>query len=377
MKDYERNMLSVVEKVHQFLLKTFSGFHVEGPELPKEVLGGAASTMLVSTHRSHIDYFILGELFHRMGVKDIRFAAGDNLTQLPIIGKKFVGFGAFPIARDRAAGKNYVRSLCDTIVNMVEAGESIIVFPESGRSYKGDMMEMRGVVLSAHILAQHHHPEKSFYMIPIAISYDQLPELLYFKMLEKGKSLRKAKGSWFKKTWGSILYFGADLIAFGKFTFAYRFRKKYGNVYIDYDRPFAVKDVVDLAANFKQGSRDELTGHRASIQQITDVLYRKLFALYRILPMHVVASILKEHGPMDAKQTQSFVKPLVEMLVRQGRNLKSLPTDDPARLVEVGVAQLVKMKGVKLSRGRVEIRDAAIVDYYAATISSESREAAA
>jgi glycerol-3-phosphate O-acyltransferase len=366
MNNYHQGLQSVVEPTTSLLESTFNHLYINGPEIPNEVCH--SPTMIVSSHRSHADYFILGEKFHRLGINNLRFAAGDNLTKFPIIGKKFLSYGAFAVERNRTSGKNYVRTLCDQVVGMVEKGDNIIVFPESGRSYYGSMLEARGVILSAHIIAQYRHPETKHFMIPVTISYEQLPELLYFKMLQRGKRLRKESRNIFSKAYGDLLYFGSDLLAFGKFMNASKFGVHYGDVYIDYGHPFVVQDVVDLKANYKTAARDELSGHRESVQQICNHLFKQMVSLYRVLPMHLVASILKQTGsPVSSARAAELAGPLSEKLQQSGRNCRSIIELPATQIIEKGIQQLIVMKSITIKNQAITVTNASVIDYYAAT----------
>ncbi len=72
--------------------------------------------MIVSSHRSHLDYILLGIHCSKLGYRNLRFAAGDNLTRMPYIGTKFASLGAFPIYRNRvepswSAGLRQLRTI--------------------------------------------------------------------------------------------------------------------------------------------------------------------------------------------------------------------------------------------------------------------------
>jgi glycerol-3-phosphate O-acyltransferase len=366
MNEYHSTLAKTALKTDKFFKKTFSRFIVDGPPIPDEVT--KSPSMIVSTHRSHTDYFILGTVFHLKGIVNLRFAAGNNLTEFPYLGRKFKQWGAFAVERDRAGGKNYVRALCAQVVEMLEKGDNIIVFPESGRSYKGAMMDVRGVILSALVIAQSHSLGQKHFMVPVAISYEQLPELLYFKMLEKGKAIRKEKGGLLKRIYGNILYFGSDLIAFAKFLSANKFGKNYGVVYIDYAQPVAIQDIIDIETINNPDSKNEITAHRVAVQKICEYMHSKFIMLYRILPMHVMAAIMIRHGSSDSIKAREFVPGIVEILEKANCNLKSLANLSPAEIVEQGIHQLHKMKAIEARNGTIHIKEESILAYYAAAI---------
>ncbi len=369
MKPYHAEMIRVSSKVNAFIEQCFTEITYEGPELSADMLDQSAM-MIPCTHRSQFDYFILGNFLHLRGVKNIRFAAGDNLTELPYIGKKFQGFGAFTVRRELALRKTYLRELCNEVVGMLQNDDNIIVFPEMGRSYSGAMMKIRTLILGAHVLDQVKRPDVAHTILPVAISYEQLPELPYFAMLEKGKSIRSANSGPAGALLGNAYYYGADLIAFGKLIARRRLGMRYGRLYVDYSEPIALNDILDLkSANQTGGGRDELFAHRASMQRLSEILKEKFYSLYRLLPLHVVAGILAQKGGAAKKtEIEQAIPGVLERLQAEDRNCKSIAGLSCADLLEAGLIGLGKTGSVEKSGNSVSVRKPKIIRYHAASL---------
>jgi len=366
VKRYHDEVAKVSDGIVAFFKKTFSEVHFEGPPFdPAEVQ--RSPVMFVGTHRSHADYFFIGSNFVKLGFKNVRFAAGDNLTKLPWIGPRFLNFGAFAVARDSGFDRNYVRNLCAQVIKMMEDGDSILVFPEGGRSYSGSMLEIKGGILNAALMLQAARPESDVFLVPAAISYDCLPDLPYFPLLLKGKTLRKRPNGFFMRTLGSIYYFGADIMAFLPFLFAHRFGRKYGALYMDYGAPVSVRSLVDLEANRIQNARDEFAAHRASLDIVGEQIRKMFVAQYRILPIHIVSAGIKG-GDLDVTTLETKVAEMKASLAKEGRNCKTIGPLSPKEIIAKGIAQLRKLKAVKIKGTTILIRKAYIIDYFAATI---------
>ena len=367
MKPYQRAVDSVTPDITRFFKAAFGTIHVQGPGL--EMRSPAkAMIMAVSTHRSHIDYYLFGWILYNMGIKYVRIAAGDNLTRLPFLGKKFRSFGAFSIRRDSTFNRSYVRRLASDVVAMLEDDEPILLFPEGGRSYRGSMMEIKAGVLLSAVLAQARNPDKKVYLLPAAVSYEHLPELPYFGMLTKGKQLRKRENGFFKRLVGSLLYFGADIVAFALFYFGGRMGIKHGEVYVDHGGPLCINDIVDIQANFQASARDAFSGHQASVRIIGSRLHEIFLSLYRLLPEHVVAGVLKEKAEIGMREAAEAAGRLVEGLRLRKRNMKSLEQLTKEQIIETGLRQLRHVKAVRVGRGMVSVRKQSIIDYYAAAL---------
>ncbi|MDR3012664.1 MAG: 1-acyl-sn-glycerol-3-phosphate acyltransferase [Chitinispirillales bacterium] len=370
-KNYHNEVARVSAGVVKFFEKTFSEVRFDGPDMdPLEVQ--KSPIMFVGTHRSHADYFLIGSKFCLMGFRNIRFAAGDNLTKLPWIGPKFLTFGAFAVSRDSGFERHYVRNLCAKVIEMLNDGDSVLVFPEGGRSYSGGMLEIRGGILNAALMLQAANPERDVFLLPTAVSYERPPDVPWFSLLLKGKKLRKGKSNFIKKILGNLYYFGADLAAFAPFMLARFFGRKYGAAYMDYGKPVSVRSLVDLEANRIQGARDEFAAHRASLDIAGAEIRKLLVSLYRILPVHIVSALLLRSGDGTVSMIDLVrgAGELKSSLVKDGRNCKTLDELTPATIVKNGLATLHKLKAVKVNTKAktAAVRKSDIVNYFAATI---------
>lgn len=367
MSSYHQAVANISNEVGMFMKETFTSIEMAGPELDPKALN-ATPLMLVCTHRSHVDYFMLGNIFHNLGFNTLRFAAGDNLTKLPWIGPKFTSFGAFTVKRDTGFNRHYVRDLCFKVVSMIEDGDTVLVFPEGGRSYSGSMLEIKTGILGASIISQANDINRDVHYIPVAISYESPPDLPWFNMQIKGKNWRKRSNMLPKKLLGNLLYFGADVGAFLPFLFARKFGKQYGSVYIDYSKPVSIRSIIDVHAKKTENARDEFIAHRNSMHELSTIIYKQLYRLYRILPMHMVASYLHKegHGTRTACKHQ-FIDTMAR-LESEGRNTTQLALHSPEENIEIGIKQLKRTKAVSVKKDTLAIRNRCLIDYFAATI---------
>jgi 1-acyl-sn-glycerol-3-phosphate acyltransferase len=369
MKTHHQRIIDISGSVDRFLRSAFTDLIVEGPPIDAPALQRHPH-MVVCTHRSHVDYFLIGHNMFFRGFKHMRFAAGDNLTKLPWIGVRFREFGAFTVAREIAFERNYVKNLCNQVVAMMAQREAVIVFPEGGRSYSGSMLEVKNGVLGAAVLMQSQCAGEDVFLLPMAISYECPPDVPWFDMLLAGKKLRRRTQPFLKRVLGTILYFGADFLAFAPFFFGRRFKRRYGAVYIDYGEPLSVRAAVDIEGNRTPGSRgDSFFEHRASMQKLAEIMQQRFCALYRILPMHILAFLLNETGPLPQDEAVKRVPRPLDALRSAGRNMKSLDKfQSPDAIIAEGQRQLLRLKAITVKNGTIAIRKKTIVGYYAAPI---------
>jgi 1-acyl-sn-glycerol-3-phosphate acyltransferase len=358
---------NIANKVGHFFRYAFTTITIEGPKLDPEEIQRHAH-MIVSTHRSHVDYFLTGWYMHSRGFKNMRFAAGSNLTNLPWIGSLFRGLGAFTVMREMAFERNYVQNLCNQVVGMMENKDAVILFPEGGRSYSGAMLDLKSGILGAAILLQARHPDDDVFLIPSAISYEYPPDAPWFDLLLKGKKLRRHNNNAMKRVIGTSWYYGADILAFLPFVMARRTGRQYGAVYMDYDAPLSVRAIVDVAALRAKEAKDEFFSHRAAMQQVAQIVRQRFLALFRLLPMHALATLIIRHGPLSAAQAVALIPGLMEELRSRGKNCRSLTALTPHDIVAKGRDQLLRLKALHQSGGVLFEKKGSVLRYCGAPV---------
>jgi 1-acyl-sn-glycerol-3-phosphate acyltransferase len=366
MKSYHQVLIRTATPADRFTRQIFDTVCCEGP--PLGATGVLDSpTMIVSSHRSHMDYILLGIHCSQLGFRNLRFAAGDNLTSMPYVGRRFTALGAFPVRRSRATSRQYVLELCDQVVAMIEDGDNVIVFPEGGRSYGGAMMEMKTGLVAANVIAQHRSPHKEHYYLPVTVSYEVLPEIRYFGWLAKGRRLRRGPARLVRRATGNLLYYGADLAAFARLGLAPRLGVRYGGVYLDYGEPIRIGAIVDIERIQASEAKHDLFAHKAAVKRVGEEIHRQLTRLYRLLPMHVVAHVLK-CGHTQREDITARIPETIGRLQRQNRNCKTIAALSDTELFELGTTQLRNLDAIQLRNGTISMARAEIVDYCAHAI---------
>jgi 1-acyl-sn-glycerol-3-phosphate acyltransferase len=363
MKPYHDTLTKTAGPADEFMRRIFRTVCCEGPPFHREKLLDSP-TMIVSSHRSHMDYILLGICCSKLGYRNLRFAAGDNLTRMPYIGTKFASLGAFPIYRNRVSNRRYVLGLCEEVAAMLGDGDNIIVFPEGGRSYGGAMLRLRSGLIAANIIAQHRSPHRQHYYLPFTVSYEVLPEISCLSWIEKGRRLRRDTHSWVRRAAGDYFYYGADLAAFVRLVLSGWFGARYGNVYLDYGEPLAVGSVVDIEKAYARDAKNDLVAHKIAARRMAKEIGRRLARLYRILPMHVVAYELKS-GRTRQSDIMARIPAMIGQLEAQGRNCRTLQALSDREVFEQGTAQLRQLNAVAMHGGEVSPIKADIVGYCA------------
>lgn len=366
-KDIQKAVDHVMPGLFRFFYRAFTRINITVPDYDLTTLKDSM-LMIVSTHRSQTDDFLLGTMIYKYHIRYIRIAAGDNLTSLPILGKKFESYGAFSVKRDSGFKRNYIRDLCFQVVSMMEDGEPILLFPEGGRSYGGNMMEVKGGVLLSAILAQARNPEKKVYVLPAAVSYEYLPELPFFPMLNKGKELRKKGKNFFSKLLGNIYYFGADILAFGSMILATKFVVRKGDVFVNIGKPMLVTDAVDIKANYQENARDEVSGHQQSMRILSGKVQEQLHALYQLLPQHVLAGILVQQQSVKVADALHMLPAIIQKSADQKQNVSYFSNLTNENILAKAVEELRHFKAIRLQGETICVCKPEMIEYYAAAL---------
>jgi glycerol-3-phosphate O-acyltransferase len=216
------------------------------------------------------------------------------------------------------------------------------------------------------VLAQAKDPDRDVFLVPVAVSYELIPDLPYFDLLLKGKQLKKKNNPFVKRIMGSLFYFGADLFAYLPLFLNKARKKKFGNVYIDYKAPISVRSIVDVQKNRNENARDDFSAHRFSMQQVSSYLQKEFFCLYRILPVHLVSFLLKR-GNDTAGKMETQTEPLIEKLRENNRNTELVSKLEPAEIVKQGLDILLKQNAISIKK-EIVIRKQFIIDYYSAAV---------
>lgn len=177
--------------------------------------------VLVPSHKSHIDYLVLSQVFYKEGLMPPHIAAGDNLN-FPPLGFIFRRAGAFFLRRSFKGDKLYTAVFAAYLRRLLKDRFPIEFFIEGGRSRTGKLLAPRMGLLSmcADPVLDGQLADVTF--VPVAISYEKLIEAKAYAHELKGGEKRK-------EDVGALLSTRKVL------------RSRYGRVYVDFEEPVSVR----------------------------------------------------------------------------------------------------------------------------------------
>lgn len=206
------------------LKRLFTQIETRGLERFKKAVQ-ESTVVLVPTHRSHLDYVLLGSVLYRSNLNPALIAAGINLSFWPA-GPIARRLGAYFVRRDARDFPLHGLILKRYVTYLIKRGHLQEFFIEGGRSRNGKMRAPRFGLLSVFISAYLRGLRKDILFVPVSISYEQVIEDHVFGDEDSGKEKRKE----------SIF----SLIKARKML-----RQKYGDVVITFGDPVSTADFCE------------------------------------------------------------------------------------------------------------------------------------
>jgi 1-acyl-sn-glycerol-3-phosphate acyltransferase len=155
-------------------------------EAARASAGESRRLVIIPSHRSYMDFVLCSFLFFARPDLDIpipRIAAADEFARIPVLGRLFVQFGAFYLSRGR--GEEDVE-LTRQVHALTRRGEILQFFIEGTRSRSRQFLPpRRGLLRCLQATGE------SFAILPVAFTYDRVPEQAAF--LEELRGAPKPK----------------------------------------------------------------------------------------------------------------------------------------------------------------------------------------
>jgi glycerol-3-phosphate O-acyltransferase len=178
------------------------------------------------THKSHVDGFMLITMFHDLNLTPLHFFGGINMSFLGL-GTLMKKSGAIFIRRsfqDNAVYKAVFRCYIDYLG---EKRFPLLWAMEGTRSRTGKLMPLRYGMINYVASAYVRDTSPDLVMMPIALVYDQVPEVGDYDALQAGARKRPESASWF-----------VDYIR--------RLKKPHGKIHVRFGHGVQLSDFVDL-----------------------------------------------------------------------------------------------------------------------------------
>lgn len=286
--------------------------------------------ILVPSHKSHIDYLVLSDVFYTNAMSTPLIAAGENLGFWPI-GPVFRRGGAFFIKRS-FKGKKLYTALVDAYIRkvMVE-GFSIELFVEGGRSRTGKLLAPKLGLLSMIIDAALELRQRPTYFVPISVGYERIIEERSY-VHELGGGEKKAEN------------------AVGLLNSSKTLRSRYGRLYIQFGEVLKFDDIVREVAGVDADTGEvnrELTPpqRRGLVQRVAHQITHEIDRVTIATPAALVATALltNRHRGIVEKDLVEQARTILSTLERLGAPLAPPILDANGQLREEAVRETIHL----------------------------------
>jgi glycerol-3-phosphate O-acyltransferase len=249
----------------------------------------AGPVVVVPSHKSHVDYMVLSQVFFKEGMVPPHIAAGENLNFWPM-GTVFRRSGAFFIRRSFRGDKLYTAVFSGYVRRLLREGHVIEFFIEGGRSRTGKLLPPRVGMLGICMepVLDGHLPDVTF--VPVSIGYEKVIEA---KAYAKELAGEKKK----KEDVRSLLSSGPKVL-----------RSRYGRVYVDFDQPISLQEFASgRGFDLSQLGSDEATRDRKQLAiQLGHRIVYGINHATRVTPSSMVALVLLARGQSGIAQGDLF-----------------------------------------------------------------------
>jgi glycerol-3-phosphate O-acyltransferase len=226
--------------------------------------------VLVPSHKSHIDYLVLSQVFFKDGMMPPHVAAGENLN-FPPVGTIFRRGGAFFLRRSFKGDKLYTTVFAAYVRRLLKEGHAVEFFIEGGRSRTGKLLPPKMGMLSMCVDPVIEGTLADVSFIPVSISYEKIIE---------AKSYAHELGGGAKKKEDARALLSSTKVLISR----------YGRVYVDFDDPISLR-VFAASRGFDIPNEDEGSS-KTLVTQLGHRIVYGINRVTRVTPTSIAALLL-------------------------------------------------------------------------------------
>jgi glycerol-3-phosphate O-acyltransferase len=250
--------------------------------------------VIISSHKSHVDYLIVSQVLWENGVFPPHIAAGRNLSFWPL-GPIFRGCGAFFIRRHFLGDRLYAAVMQAYLRKILQEGYNIEFFIEGTRSRSGKVLPPKLGLLTMIVEATRRLKGYKVQIVPVSVTYGRVPEEGSHAAEAEGLDKRKEDISGLLKT-------------------RHVLQRRFGRLYVQFGTPNDINAYLREQGLEPDVRLDEPAGNRV----VANLAYRTVHEINRVTlvtPTALVATALLQHRRRG--MTHTALREAVTRLCRQ------------------------------------------------------------
>jgi glycerol-3-phosphate O-acyltransferase len=204
--------------------RIFNGIEIKNVQRIRDI-DQSHEIIYLPSHRSHMDYLLLGYSLYRSGFPPPHTAAGINLNFWPI-GPLLRRCGAFFIRRSFKGNRLYASVFNEYVHYLLVKGYPVKFYPEGGRSRTGKLLSAKTGMLAMVVHSFLRNSDRPYTFVPVYIGYDKVMEVRTYQSELRGTKKRNESVS-------QLL--GARKVL----------KTVFGKAYISFGEPFLLADFLD------------------------------------------------------------------------------------------------------------------------------------
>ncbi|MEM6895741.1 MAG: 1-acyl-sn-glycerol-3-phosphate acyltransferase [Pseudomonadota bacterium] len=291
-----------------------------------------ATVVFIMNHRSNMDYVLVTYLASERSA--LSYAVGEWARVWPL-SRLIRSMGAYFIRR-KSRSPLYRKVLARYVRMATANGVTQAIFPEGGLSLDGRTAPPK-LGLLRYVIESAKAANREVVFVPVALNYDRvLEDRVLMAAGESGERRFRAKisvvtGFALRQVWLRLT---------GRF-------HRFGYAAVSFGEPVTLTSFGDMPT-----------------ASVGNALMDRIRAVIPVLPTPLVAHALLS-GAITKEDVEVAVRGILETAPKAHVHL---PRDSVTYAIEVGLRMLTLRHAVKLSESRIEVSDAPLLRFYAASI---------
>jgi len=328
-----------------------------------------SSVIFVINHRSNMDYVLV--TYMASSSSALSYAVGE-WARVWLLQSLIRSMGAYFVRRD-SRDPLYRKVLARYVHMAVAGGLTQAVFPEGGLTRDGNLQKAKLGLIGYMVAGFDAKASRDAVFVPVGINYDRvLEDRLQLGVLAaktEGKTEGKAEG----KSRGKAQHRFNALVLLTAFVrhiaLAIRGRwYRFGYACVSFGAPLSLRQyVTERGIDFRTLDQP---ARFAEVERLADVLMGKVGAVVPVLPVALVATVLRDAGaPLSLLELKARVLTVAQRLAASGSHVH-IPRGDQDYAIEVGLRMLRLRHLVEEVDGlyRVKSGELPLLNYYANSI---------